>query len=126
MPATWDLPRSSGLWNQQDIANYNRLPIWMAMQQTKKMQMWSRWKDMFPKIKWKQNMGDILQGVIAENSPIVNQVHRPAVPGAGARPGRASVLRGRDDFRLSNPLPGADPRASVLGPRLLRNTHGSR
>lgn len=77
MPATWDLPRSSGLWNQQDIANYNRLPIWMAMQQTKKMQMWSRWKDMFPKIKWKQNMGDILQGVIAENSPIVTQVHRP-------------------------------------------------
>lgn len=32
---------------------------------------------MFPKIKWKQNMGDILQGIVAEPSPIVNQVHRP-------------------------------------------------
>jgi hypothetical protein len=77
MPADWDLPRSSGLWSQQDIANYNRLPVQMAMQQNRKMQMWSRWKNLFPKIKFKQNMGDIIMGVIAENSPIVSQVHRP-------------------------------------------------
>lgn len=77
MPAVWDLPRSSGLWSQQDIASYNRLPVQMAVQQNKKMQMWSRWKNMFPKLKFKQNMGDVITGVIAENSPIVKQVHRP-------------------------------------------------
>jgi hypothetical protein len=77
MPATWDLPRTSGIWDQQDIQNYNRLPVWMAMQQNKKMQQWSRWANMFPKIKWERNKGDIMQGIIAENSPIVSQVHRP-------------------------------------------------
>jgi hypothetical protein len=77
MPATWDLPRNSNLWDQQDINQYNRLPVWMAMQQVERMKLYSRWQNMFPKIKWKQNMGDILQGVIAENSPITNQIHRP-------------------------------------------------
>ena len=77
MPATWNLPRASGLWDQQDISSYNRLPVWMAMQQVQRMQLYSRWQNMFPKIKWKQNMGDILQGVIAENSPITIQIHRP-------------------------------------------------
>ena len=77
MPATWNLPRSSNLWDQQDVEQYHRLPVWMAMQQTKKIQYWSNWRNRYSSIKWEQNMGDILQGVISENSPIRAQKHVP-------------------------------------------------
>jgi len=77
MPATWNLPRSSNLWDQQDVEQYHRLPVWMAMQQTKKIQYWSNWRNRYSSIKWEQNMGDILQGIIAENSPIRAQKHVP-------------------------------------------------
>lgn len=77
MPATWQLPRSSGLWDQQDIDRYNKLPVWMAEQQTKQLPYWSRWQSFLGSIKWEQNMGDILQGVIAELPPVNVQKHVP-------------------------------------------------
>ena len=77
MPATWNLPRSSNLWDQQDKDQYHRLPVWMAMQQTKKIPYWSRWKQKYGTIKWQANMGDIMQGIIAENSPVNVQKHTP-------------------------------------------------
>lgn len=114
MPATWSLPRSSGLWDQQDINQYNRLPVWMAMQQSAKMQQWSRWANMFSKMKWKQNSGDIVQGIIAENSPIVSQVHRPknitelplkTVASTWERGNQARVKRHNFESPLFNFLP---------------------
>lgn len=77
MPVQWNLPRSSNLWDQQDVEQYHRLPVWMAMQQTKKIGYWSRWRNRYSAIKWETNMGDILQGIIAENSPIASSVHTP-------------------------------------------------
>lgn len=77
MPAQWNLPRTSNQWDIQDVERFQRLPVWMAMQQTKKLPFWSRWGKMFGSIKWQPNMGDILQGVIAEPSPVASQKHTP-------------------------------------------------
>ena len=77
MPATWDLPRQSNLWDQQDINRYNRLPVWCAEQQSKQIPYWSRWDKLFSTINWEANMGDVLQGIIAEMPPVTKQYHAP-------------------------------------------------
>ena len=77
MPATWDLPRSSNLWDQQDVNRYNKLPVWMAEQQVKQLPFWGRWMNLLGSIKWEANMGDVLQGVIAEMPPATRQKHVP-------------------------------------------------
>lgn len=77
MPAIWDLPRSSGLWDQQDVNRFNRLPVWMAEQQVKALPFWGRWQSFLGTIKWEANMGDVLQGVISEMPPVTKQKHLP-------------------------------------------------
>lgn len=77
MPASWDLPRSSNLWDQQDVNRYNKLPVWMAEQQVKQLPFWGRWQNLLGTIKWEANMGDVLQGVIAETPPVNKQKHLP-------------------------------------------------
>jgi len=77
MPATWDLPRSSNLWDQQDVNRYNKLPVWMAEQQVQQLPFWSRWQNLLGTIKWEANMGDVLQGVISEMPPNSKQKHVP-------------------------------------------------
>lgn len=77
MPAQWDLPRTSNLWDVQDIDRYNRLPVWVADQQTKGLPMWSRWEKLLGTMKWQANMGDVLQGVMTEMPPVAKQYHTP-------------------------------------------------
>lgn len=77
MPIAWNLPTTTGSWPVQDIERFNRLPFWMAQQQTAQIPYWSRWKDLFGKIKWKSNLGDTLVGVVSEYSAINSQVHKP-------------------------------------------------
>lgn len=77
MPVAWDLPRSSNLWDQQDINRYNRVPVWVAEQQSTQIPYWSRWDKLFSTIPWEANMGDVLQGIIAEMPPITKQYHAP-------------------------------------------------
>lgn len=77
MPAQWDLPRASNLWDVQDVDRYNRLPVWVADQQTKGLPTWSRWEKLLGTIKWQANSGDTMQGVIAELPPVTKQFHTP-------------------------------------------------
>jgi hypothetical protein len=49
----------------------------MAEQQTKQLPFWGRWESFLGTIKWQPNMGDILQGVIAELPPVTRQKHVP-------------------------------------------------
>ncbi len=77
MPVSWNLPTTNGAWNVQDIERFNKLPFWMAKQQTDQLPYFSRWKDLFGKIKWQSNMGDTLVGVVNEYSPKTTNVHKP-------------------------------------------------
>jgi hypothetical protein len=49
----------------------------MTIQETKKMPIYTRWAGIGGSIKWEPNKADILQGVIAENSPIGRQTFTP-------------------------------------------------
>lgn len=64
-------------WTAQDIELYSHLPVWMTQQSNKKLKHFSRWKGLYPKLKWKPNNGDIVVGVMAEPSPKASQVNRP-------------------------------------------------
>lgn len=77
MPAAWQLPSSGAQWGVQDVERFNKLPFYMARQQTVQIPYWSRYKDIFAKIKWKTNLGDTLVGVVSEYSPKTTQVMKP-------------------------------------------------
>ena len=78
MPVFWNLQPSNPL-NQtiQDVNWYNKLPVWMAMQQVERMPYFSRWRKKYRPLSWKPNMGPLLQTVIAEPSPITRQINTP-------------------------------------------------
>ena len=77
MPVTWGLPTTLTNLNVQDVERFNKLPFWIAKQQTVQLAYFSVWKDLFGTIPWKFNMGDVLVGVVSEYSPVVSQVHKP-------------------------------------------------
>ena len=59
------------------MERFNKLPFWIAKQQTQHLPYFSRWKDLFGTLKWKSNMGDTLVGVVNEYSPKTTSVHKP-------------------------------------------------
>jgi len=77
MPASYNLPRTTGLWNQQDINLYNKLPYYLALLEAKYYPVWHVWDKLFGYFNWEQNMGNILRGVRAEPTPVVGQEHIP-------------------------------------------------
>lgn len=77
MPATWDLPRQSGMWDVVDIDRFNRLPVYCHEQTTKELPTWTRWQSFLGTVDWEANMGDTMQGVIAEMPPVTKQYHNP-------------------------------------------------
>jgi len=77
MPVQWNVPYPTGIFDQQNVEQFNRLPVWMAKQQTQRIPYWSRWKQKYATIKWEPNMGDILQGIMAEPSPKTVQSFTP-------------------------------------------------
>lgn len=54
------------------------MPVWMAAQEHQCYEYNQVWGEQFPSLKWKQNNGDIVLGVMPQYSPITSQVHRPA------------------------------------------------
>lgn len=76
MPVQWDMPRTAAAW-QKSADDFAKMPIKMALQQVKRAPDWNRWGAKYGTIAWEANMGDILQGVIAEPSPITQQKATP-------------------------------------------------
>ena len=70
MPSTYNLPRTTNLWNQEDINLYNKLPFYLANLEAKYYPIWHVWDKFFGTMKWEQNMGTVMKGVRAEPTPI--------------------------------------------------------
>ena len=66
-----DLPRCAQLWTEQSRDLYNRLPIYMAEQQVKWMQYYSRWGKLLNTTPWEANMGFTMRGIGKRPSPIM-------------------------------------------------------
>ena len=77
MPTTINVAPPANVWAPQDTDRYNRLPIMMTLQEVAEQPVWERWNGIGGTIPWKPNMADQLQGVIAEQAPIVRQSFAP-------------------------------------------------
>lgn len=77
MPVAWNLPLVANRYNEQDRSQFARSPVWMAAQTASKLEYWSRWKGLFGTKKWTPHMGTLMQGVMAEPSPVQSQEFYP-------------------------------------------------
>lgn len=78
MPVFYNLlPTNPLLTTIQNTNWYNKLPVWMAMQEVKRLADYQRWTKKYKSMKWQPNMGPLLQTVIAEPSPKASQVNTP-------------------------------------------------
>lgn len=71
MPNRIDLPRCTAMWTEQDRNLFNRLPVWMAKQQVEHLRWFGRWGKVLNSVSWQPNMGNLMQGVRKERSPIL-------------------------------------------------------
>ena len=70
-------PPTDVTYSVQDHNSFTRLPVQMANQELNTYQYSSVWGTQFPSLKFKQNNGDIIVGVMPQPSPITSQTHRP-------------------------------------------------
>lgn len=78
MPTTIGLtPPTDVNYSVQDTAAFTRLPVQMAAQELNAYEHTAVYGNMFGSLRWKQNNGDIIVGVMPQRSPITSQVHRP-------------------------------------------------
>lgn len=77
MPSTYDLPRASEAYSEQDQNLYQKLPYHLASMTSKIMPKWHIWDKLYGKRTWQQNQGTTLRTVNAEPSPIGRQQFFP-------------------------------------------------
>lgn len=70
MPNQIDLPACTQMWTEQDRDLFNKLPVWMVKQQVEKIKWYGKWAKMLKQVPWSANMGNLMQGVRKERSPI--------------------------------------------------------
>lgn len=77
MPSTYDLPRATSAYSEQDINLYQKLPYHLASMASKIMPRWHVYDKLFGKRTWQQNQGTTLRTVNPELSPIGRQMFFP-------------------------------------------------
>lgn len=69
----------------QNTDQFTRMPVWMANQQVKEFEYYSRWQNKYSKLPWKPHMADTLLGIVPQFSPKTRQFATPAnMTSAGA------------------------------------------
>jgi len=66
-----DLARAAYLWTEQEQSLYNRLPIYMTKVQVDLLKRYQRWTKLLKPINWEANMGNTMQGVHKDRTPIL-------------------------------------------------------
>jgi hypothetical protein len=77
MPVQYNLPVTTNQWTQQEVDRYNKLPFYLALQQSKLFPEWTRWNKLIGTTPWQPNMGNTMKGVIVEPSPIARTFFTP-------------------------------------------------
>lgn len=77
MPVQYNLPEYQDLTVVEDVDKYNKLPVYLAMQEARMFPEWQVYNQLFGKIPWSPNMGDTLRGVGAVRTPVGNQFFFP-------------------------------------------------
>lgn len=70
-------PPTDVTYSIQDANAFTRMPVQMAAQELNAYEYSSVWGNQFGSMRWKQNNGDIVVGVMPQRSPVTSQTHRP-------------------------------------------------
>src|SRR5438552_3628948 len=78
MPVLYDLPEYLIANNIEDVNKFQKLPFYLAMNQSSMFPKWNVYNSLFGKISWQPNMGTTLRGVKAEPTPVGRALFYPA------------------------------------------------
>lgn len=70
MPAYYDQPASFGNATVEDANRFSKLPFFLVMNEVKQFPIWNVFDQLYGTINWQPNMGDVMQGVTPQRSPV--------------------------------------------------------
>lgn len=85
-------------WTEQDIAQFNALPVYFQKKQAEHLKTWSIWPKLLGKRKWEQNMGDTARVVQKEYAPTLRAHAFPNAITTSAKKDIIAVRERTTDF----------------------------
>lgn len=70
MPAFYDKPSVFGNAIVEDVNRFNQLPFYLVKNEVKQYPIWNVFDQLYGKIDWQTNMGNIMKGVTPQRSPV--------------------------------------------------------
>jgi hypothetical protein len=70
MPAFYDQPSIFGNAVVEDINRFNQLPFYLVHNEVKQFPIWNELDQLYGKIDWETNQGNIMRGVTPQRSPV--------------------------------------------------------
>lgn len=70
MPAYYDKPSIFGNAVVEDVARFNQLPFYLVKNEVKQYPIWNVFDQLYGKIDWITNQGNIMKGVTPQRSPV--------------------------------------------------------
>lgn len=70
MPSYYDLPSVFGNATVEDVNRFNQLPFYLVKNEVATYPTWNLFDQLYGKIDWETNMGNIMKGVTPQRSPV--------------------------------------------------------
>lgn len=70
MPAFYDKPSIFGNAVVEDVNRFNQLPFYLVKNEVKQFPIWNELDQLYGKIDWETNQGNIMRGVTPQRSPV--------------------------------------------------------
>ena len=70
MPAYYDQPSIFGNATVEDVNRFNQLPFYLVHNEVKQFPIWNELDQLYGKIDWETNQGNIMRGVTPQRSPV--------------------------------------------------------
>src|ERR1017187_4329859 len=70
MPSFYDKPSVFGNAVVEDLNSFNQLPFYLVHNEVKQFPIWNELDQLYGKIDWETNQGNIMKGVTPQRSPV--------------------------------------------------------
>jgi hypothetical protein len=77
MPAFYDEPSVFGNAVVEDVNRFNQLPFYLVHNEVKQFPVWNELDQLYGKIDWETNMGNVMKGVTPQRSPVGRSLFFP-------------------------------------------------
>jgi len=77
VPSFYDKPAVFANANIEDVARFNKLPFYLVKNEIPQFAAWNEFDQLYGKINWQANQGDIMKGVTPQRSPVARSFFFP-------------------------------------------------